>query len=195
MSPEQTAAGVAPDVRVRLIASEQLRADHTTLAAIEIDMPASTKTYWRVPGETGIPTELEPYLDGQVSIPRRARLGVLRQDHFRYEETPILQVKEKYVGSCTLSKGKHTLRFELVGRQEIPIGHRAAQLFKLWEQLGVVLAAVEERDRVAATQSRFDQVPSEEDGAAEDEQIHRVSLWRGIQVVGSCANLTRGYVK
>lgn len=50
---------VAPNVRVRLIASEQLRSDHTTLAALEIDMPASTKTYWRVPGETGIPTELD----------------------------------------------------------------------------------------------------------------------------------------
>lgn len=57
---------IAPDVRVRLIASEQLRADRTTLAAIEIDMPASTKTYWRVPGETGIPTELD--LAGSVGV-------------------------------------------------------------------------------------------------------------------------------
>jgi ATPase subunit of ABC transporter with duplicated ATPase domains len=30
--------------------------------------------------------------DGQINIPRRARLGVLEQDHFRYEETPILEV-------------------------------------------------------------------------------------------------------
>jgi ATPase subunit of ABC transporter with duplicated ATPase domains len=29
---------------------------------------------------------------GSVSIPRKARVGVLRQDHFRYEETPILDV-------------------------------------------------------------------------------------------------------
>jgi ATPase subunit of ABC transporter with duplicated ATPase domains len=30
--------------------------------------------------------------DGTLSIPKRARLGVLRQDHFRYETTPILDV-------------------------------------------------------------------------------------------------------
>jgi ATPase subunit of ABC transporter with duplicated ATPase domains len=30
--------------------------------------------------------------DGQVNIPRRARLGVLKQDHFQYEETPVLEV-------------------------------------------------------------------------------------------------------
>jgi ATPase subunit of ABC transporter with duplicated ATPase domains len=29
---------------------------------------------------------------GSVSIPRRARVGVLRQDHFRYEDVPILDV-------------------------------------------------------------------------------------------------------
>jgi ATPase subunit of ABC transporter with duplicated ATPase domains len=30
--------------------------------------------------------------DGSVNIPKRARLGVLKQDHFQYEETPILEV-------------------------------------------------------------------------------------------------------
>ena len=30
--------------------------------------------------------------DGQINIPKRARLGVLRQDHFQYETTPILEV-------------------------------------------------------------------------------------------------------
>ena len=34
----------------------------------------------------------EPASDGQVNIPRRARLGVLKQDHFEYEEIPILEV-------------------------------------------------------------------------------------------------------
>ena len=33
--------------------------------------------------------ELEPS-DGEVSLPKRARVGVLRQDHFRYEEHSIL---------------------------------------------------------------------------------------------------------
>ncbi|MGB5878443.1 MAG: ATP-binding cassette domain-containing protein, partial [Thermoanaerobaculia bacterium] len=34
----------------------------------------------------------EPPSDGSVSIPKRLQLGVLRQDHFIYEELPILEV-------------------------------------------------------------------------------------------------------
>ena len=30
--------------------------------------------------------------NGSITIPRKARVGVLGQDHFRYEETPILDV-------------------------------------------------------------------------------------------------------
>lgn len=50
---------LAPDTRVRLISSDRLTPDGTLLAAIELDMPHNTKTYWRVPGETGIGTELD----------------------------------------------------------------------------------------------------------------------------------------
>ncbi len=35
--------------------------------------------------------EMEPS-EGSVSLPRRARVGTLGQDHFRYEETPIIDV-------------------------------------------------------------------------------------------------------
>lgn len=49
---------IAPGVKARLIASGTL--DHgVTLAGLEIDMPANTNTYWRIPGETGIPTEFD----------------------------------------------------------------------------------------------------------------------------------------
>ena len=34
----------------------------------------------------------EEQSSGSVSIPKRLRLGVLSQDHFRFENTPILQV-------------------------------------------------------------------------------------------------------
>lgn len=50
---------VAPDVALRLISSGEVHPDGRIFAALEIDMPATTKTYWRVPGETGIPTELD----------------------------------------------------------------------------------------------------------------------------------------
>ena len=50
---------VAPGVRLRLISTGQIKPDGKTLLGLEIDMPAGTKTYWRVPGETGLPTELD----------------------------------------------------------------------------------------------------------------------------------------
>lgn len=50
---------LAPEARARLISSDVLGADGTTLVAIEIDMPMATKTYWRIPGETGIPIMLD----------------------------------------------------------------------------------------------------------------------------------------
>jgi DsbC/DsbD-like thiol-disulfide interchange protein len=50
---------VAPDVRLRMISDDVLSPARTTRVAIEIDMPQSYKTYWRVPGETGIPTRID----------------------------------------------------------------------------------------------------------------------------------------
>lgn len=50
---------VSPGVRLRLIADNVRAADGTTLIGLEVDMPADHKTYWHVPGETGIPTELD----------------------------------------------------------------------------------------------------------------------------------------
>ena len=57
---------VAPDVRLRLIASESRDAAGRTLVGLEVDMPADHKTYWAVPGETGIPTTLD--LAGSVGV-------------------------------------------------------------------------------------------------------------------------------
>lgn len=50
---------VAPDVSIRLISTGQVSEAGKALVALEIDMPASTKTYWRVPGETGLPLALD----------------------------------------------------------------------------------------------------------------------------------------
>lgn len=46
---------VAPDVQMRLISTDILSAEGVTWVGIEILMPEATKTYWRVPGESGIP--------------------------------------------------------------------------------------------------------------------------------------------
>lgn len=50
---------VAPGVKLRLISTGQIKASGTTLVGLEIDMPETSKTYWRVPGDTGLPTELD----------------------------------------------------------------------------------------------------------------------------------------
>jgi DsbC/DsbD-like thiol-disulfide interchange protein len=50
---------LSPGVRLRLISSDVLKPDGTTMVALELDMPADTNTYWRVPGESGIPTEID----------------------------------------------------------------------------------------------------------------------------------------
>jgi len=50
---------VAPGVAVRLISAGAPDAAGKALLALEIDMPEDTKTYWRVPGETGLPLELD----------------------------------------------------------------------------------------------------------------------------------------
>lgn len=58
---------VAPGARMRLVTSDTLvSGDRTTMVGIELDMPDRMKTYWRVPGETGIPTELD--LSGSVGL-------------------------------------------------------------------------------------------------------------------------------
>jgi DsbC/DsbD-like thiol-disulfide interchange protein len=50
---------VAPGARLRLISSDVRNPDGTTLVGLELDMPDSFKTYWRVPGESGIPTRFD----------------------------------------------------------------------------------------------------------------------------------------
>jgi DsbC/DsbD-like thiol-disulfide interchange protein len=59
---------VAPGVKLRLITSDKLD-DGVTLAGLELDMPETTNTYWRIPGETGIPTELDFAASTGVSDP------------------------------------------------------------------------------------------------------------------------------
>ncbi len=50
---------VVPGVKLRLVSSGLVKPDGKTLMGLEIEMPENTKTYWRVPGETGFPAELD----------------------------------------------------------------------------------------------------------------------------------------
>lgn len=57
---------VAPGARLRLISSDIRSADGTTQVGLELDMPQGYRTYWRLPGETGIPTRLD--LAGSLGV-------------------------------------------------------------------------------------------------------------------------------
>jgi len=50
---------VTADAKLRMIFSDVLSASGKTMAALEIEMPQSSNTYWRVPGETGIPLTID----------------------------------------------------------------------------------------------------------------------------------------
>lgn len=50
---------VMPSVSLRLVSSDVITQDGTVWMGLEIDMPADTKTYWRVPGESGIPLKID----------------------------------------------------------------------------------------------------------------------------------------
>ncbi len=49
---------LAPGARARLISDDAIAGGRTRLG-LELDMPADTKTYWRIPGETGIPAQFD----------------------------------------------------------------------------------------------------------------------------------------
>lgn len=59
---------LAPGVRARLVSSDTLSDGHT-MAGLEIQLPPDTHTYWRLPGETGIPTEISLAASTGISSP------------------------------------------------------------------------------------------------------------------------------
>lgn len=95
---------IAPDVRLRMISSDVLKPDGTTLVALELDMPQNYNTYWRVPGESGIPTEID--MAGSQGIagyqmlwpyPRIETEGGLTD--FVYRGSTVLPVEVKLTGA------------------------------------------------------------------------------------------------
>ncbi len=57
---------LAPDTTARLISSDTVSQDGTVWMGIEIQMPSDTKTYWRIPGESGVPLALD--ISGSTGI-------------------------------------------------------------------------------------------------------------------------------
>ncbi|WP_196259532.1 protein-disulfide reductase DsbD domain-containing protein [Pelagibacterium limicola] len=95
---------VMPDVAIRLVSVDLATEAGTTWIALEIDMPASTKTYWRVPGESGIPPKFD--FSGSTDIggatvawpyPTRAETDTYL-DHAYYGHT-ILPIEVELTGN------------------------------------------------------------------------------------------------
>jgi DsbC/DsbD-like thiol-disulfide interchange protein len=88
---------LAPGVSVRLISAGALDAEGKALFALEIDMPEDTRTYWRVPGETGLPLELDFAGSNGVSLndqfwpfPEREQIsGYLDYVYFGHTVLPL----------------------------------------------------------------------------------------------------------
>src|SRR5579862_6591835 len=59
---------IAPGARARLISSDTL-VNGATLAGLELDLPQTSNTYWRIPGEGGIPTVIDFSASQGVSAP------------------------------------------------------------------------------------------------------------------------------
>lgn len=49
---------IAPGVKARIISDDAIVGGKTRVG-LELDMPPNTKTYWRIPGETGIPAQFD----------------------------------------------------------------------------------------------------------------------------------------
>lgn len=89
---------VAPGVKLRLISADVRQADGSTMLALEVDMPADHKTYWRVPGQSGLPTEIDwqgstGMTDGQIVWPFPIREEVGGYLDYVYHGPTVLPVR------------------------------------------------------------------------------------------------------
>jgi DsbC/DsbD-like thiol-disulfide interchange protein len=50
---------ILPGVNARVISADSLSQNGTMLVGLEIDLPPGYKTYWRVPGEAGLPPQFD----------------------------------------------------------------------------------------------------------------------------------------
>jgi DsbC/DsbD-like thiol-disulfide interchange protein len=97
---------LASGASVRLISSDRLDGD-TMLAGLELRLPASTNTYWRFPGDSGIPTTLD--LSGSKGVAASEVLwpfpGIETISGYRdfvYRGALVLPIRLKAIPGATL---------------------------------------------------------------------------------------------
>lgn len=137
---------VAPGVKLRLISSGKIAPDGTTLLGLEINMPENTKTYWRVPGDTGLPTELDftgssGVASHEIVWPYPTRDQTENYLDYVYFGPTVLPVEVKLTGKeasvdvsavlgvcsdiCIPAQAKFSL--DLTGQSDMPNGLRLRQ--------------------------------------------------------------------
>ncbi len=103
------------DAKLRLISSNKISDDGTLYVGLEIKMPKNIKTYWRVPGEAGIPTQIDFSSNSQVKSQeiiwpypeQETKLGVRG---FVYYGTTLFPIKLKLNGA---NKEKKLLKADI----------------------------------------------------------------------------------
>lgn len=98
---------LASGASVRLISSDRMDGD-TTLAGLELRLPPSTNTYWRIPGDSGIPTVLDLSGSSGVSDPQILWPFPSVEDtggyrDFVYRDSVVLPMRLKASASGTLN--------------------------------------------------------------------------------------------
>jgi DsbC/DsbD-like thiol-disulfide interchange protein len=91
---------LTPGAQVRLISTGEADGNGTLLAGIELQLPPSANTYWRIPGDSGIPTSIDLSASRSVNdaeliwpYPRVEETGGYRD--FVYRHNVVLPIRFK----------------------------------------------------------------------------------------------------
>lgn len=136
-----------PGVGMRLVSADMVGADGIAWLGLELDMPPDVKTYWRVPGESGIPLMIDASesdgIDGiEIAWPyprRETSRGYLDHAYYGHVLIPLAatvsgpeprMVAEISLGVCAEVCVPVAVRFDLaldLGRPDATNGLRIRQ--------------------------------------------------------------------
>ncbi|MCB1517164.1 MAG: hypothetical protein KDJ19_06065 [Hyphomicrobiaceae bacterium] len=111
---ETQSLSMSDNASVRLVTSGQRLADGTMWAGIDIAMPPDTNTYWRVPGETGVPLVMDwnqsrNITDAEIIWPMPRRVVKAGFTDYVYEGNTLFPVKLMMAGSDAVWRAHLTL--------------------------------------------------------------------------------------
>jgi hypothetical protein len=158
---------------------DQTRARHKRVCESRANDVFAKRLQWTV-RLIGVFLRLLLELHDLVALTCTGGAGALRVDRHRRDECVVTDVAEcvdgrSYDPGHKPGRVDDGVKAATNERSEVAVAI-AAQLLELRKELGTRLAAVEQRDIVAARDRRFHDVAAEEDRATEDQDVHRFSL-------------------